>query len=435
VIFDYLRILDESTLHKTVKEGTMKTRNNRSLLSGLLIFLTLFLVIGVTGAGAKDELQSLRGQLNSRGASWKAGETSVSKLQPPQRAYLLGSLTPIVSPRHRFLENEQRHAKGIMAAPASLDWRNYGGNNYVTPVRSQGNCGSCWAFAATGALESQALIDGNTPGTDVNLSEQILVSCSGAGSCSGGYIDSASDYVRDVGLPEEGCFPYTATDNSCSNACSEWQSNSFGISGWLWATTWSPTVAALKNGLYTYGPLITTMDVYADFYYYTSGVYSHTSGTYQGGHAILLVGYNDVGQYFVVKNSWGTDWGEAGYFRIAYSELTSVTQFGAYAIAYDRYEGPQSPPAATCSYTVAPTSGTFASAGGSGTASVTAGTGCSWTAKSNVSWLKITAGAQGTGPGNVSYTASRNTSKNSRTGTMTIAGQTFTVTQSGTKTR
>jgi len=98
--------------------------------------------------------------------------------------------------------------------------------------------------------------------------------------------------------------------------------------------TTNPTVAGIKNALYAYGPLVTTMSVYYDFYYYRSGVYQYTSGSYQGGHAILLVGYDDPGQYFIAKNSWGTGWGDSGYFKIAYSEISSTVHFGNWTIAY-----------------------------------------------------------------------------------------------------
>ncbi len=108
----------------------------------------------------------------------------------------------------------------------------------------------------------------------------------------------------------------------------------YKITAWQWVTMGSPTVDAIKSALITYGPLVTTMNVYADFYYYTEGVYSHTSGALEGGHAILIIGYDDTNQYFIVKNSWGTTWGEAGFFRIAYSQLTNAVQFGADTIAY-----------------------------------------------------------------------------------------------------
>ena len=96
----------------------------------------------------------------------------------------------------------------------------------------------------------------------------------------------------------------------------------------------SATVSAIKDALVNYGPLVTTFSVYADFFSYNGGIYSYTSGAYQGGHAVLIVGYDDVNQCFIVKNSWGTGWGEAGYFRIAYSQLASPVYFGGGTLTY-----------------------------------------------------------------------------------------------------
>ena len=93
----------------------------------------------------------------------------------------------------------------VTAALPTLDWRNANGVNYVTPVKNQGSCGSCLAFAVTAALESQHMI--TSTGMPLDLSEQILVSCSGAGSCSGGSPGSASNYIKTTGLPLESAFP------------------------------------------------------------------------------------------------------------------------------------------------------------------------------------------------------------------------------------
>ena len=76
------------------------------------------------------------------------------------------------------------------------------------------------------------------------------------------------------------------------------------------------------------------MDVYTDFYSYIGGIYKYVTGKLEGGHAILIVGYDDASQYFIVKNSWGDGWGESGYFRIAYSELSRPVYFGDWTIAY-----------------------------------------------------------------------------------------------------
>ncbi|NWF76914.1 MAG: hypothetical protein HXY53_10200 [Nitrospirae bacterium] len=286
-----------------------------------LIFLFSSLVYG-------SELDDIKKEILMKGAKWIAGKTSVSELSQEQRRFRLGFIKPDLTGEEKFITLGIR-----ISPPSSLDWRSNGGN-YVTPIKDQGDCGSCWAFATTAALESKELITYSYSGFNRDLSEQIVVSCSPIGGCYGGYTDIASNFLRNTGTASEICYPYTATNGNCSNACSNWQNKAHKIYEWGYVATTNPTVNAIKNALYLYGPLVTSMDVYTDFFYYTSGIYSYTYGTYEGGHAVLIVGYNDAGQYFIVKNSWGTGWGEAGFFRIAYSELDSVVCFGDYTIAY-----------------------------------------------------------------------------------------------------
>jgi C1A family cysteine protease len=415
-------------------QGESMKKEFRAILSILAVILVPCLFLTTFIYGAQDEHNSINSMIKQKGGDWEAGETSMTRLDPEARKNRVGLRKPVLSPEEDKAVEEEQKLLAAIPAPASFDWRLATGTyvgNFVTPIRNQGNCGSCWAFATTAALESQVLMGNNSPGIDLNLSEQILVSCSGAGNCGGGYIDKAANYVRDMGLPVETCLSYTATNNSCANACSGWTNNSYHIDGWHWVATTSPTVDSLKNALITYGPLVTTMDVYADFYSYKSGVYSYVSGTYQGGHGIVLVGYNDAGQYFIAKNSWGTGWGEAGYFRIAYSQLSSVVEFGQYTIANEGYEGgTPPPPPPTCTYSISPTNKSFTYSGGTGTIVVSTQSNCAWTAASKVSWITITSGYTGTGNGSVNYQVMANTTNYQRTGTLTIAGKTFTVTQS-----
>lgn len=386
--------------------------------------LFMILLAGTYVKADPQELDYVKQAIAAKGARWRAAETSVSKLSPGERRMRLG-LVKSQMPNAPLLAAPA--ASSVAALPATFSWQNYNGQNFVTPVRNQGNCGSCWAFATTANLESVTLIKNGTPlaqNADFDLSEQALVSCGGAGSCSGGSPGSASNYIKNTGLPPESCDPYTATNGTCPATC---QQPYYKIASWSYVTTTAPTVDAIKNALNTYGPLNTTMEVYNDFFYYSTGAYHYTSGNYAGAHAILIVGYDDSTQSFICKNSWGSGWGEQGFFNIAYSELTSVTQFGYYTIAYQAGSTP--PP--SCSYSVSQPTNSYTYTGGKGSSSVTTDSACTWTASASDSWITITSGKSGTGKGTVAFTVAANTSTATRTANVTIAGKTFMITQTG----
>lgn len=412
------------------ENGAVNTKMGRyGLISGfILLLLAVFLFVPGVASADPEELGYVKNAIKAKAAKWVAEETSVSKLSHEEKKMRVGLKT-------KTSEEEEAPVLSVeleATLPATLDWRSYNGLNYVTPVRNQGNCGSCWAFAAAGTLEAVTNIKNATPGYDLNLAEQILLSCSGAGSCSGGYTSAASNYIRDTGLPFEAVYPYTATNGTCPLS-TDWKATAYRIGSWAYVTTSSPTVDTIKNALATYGPLATQMAVYTDFDYYRSGVYSYTTGTYRGLHAVLIIGYDDVNQCFIVKNSWGTGWGEAGFFRIAYSELNSVINFGDYTIVYYTTAPPPVPddtdPTPEVIYGISPVSATFPATGGTGTISVTQPSTATWKAASNASWITVTDGATGSGNGTVAYKVAASTLTTTRTGTIAVAGYTFTVNQ------
>jgi C1A family cysteine protease len=315
--------------------------HTKNLKLGLTIIcaaavLALPLSSALAYQGPPEDLDQIRNAIAAKGARWHADETSVSRLSHEEKRMRLGLNEDL--PFGDLSSSAPAPIPMVTAAPPTLDWRNVEGISYVTPVKNQSSCGSCWAFAVTAALESQVMIA--TGGQPLDLSEQILVSCSGAGSCSGGSSSTASTFIKNVGLPAESCFPYTATNNSCTNACVNWQSNTEMVNGWHSTSG----VDNIRSALFAYGPVLATMYVYNDFYSYRSGVYSYATGSYVGAHAVLVVGYDDVNQCFIVKNSWGTGWGEAGYFEIAYTEVTGTSRFGYSVLVYDGYKGAPPPP-------------------------------------------------------------------------------------------
>jgi C1A family cysteine protease len=304
-----------------------------------LVFLG-FLLLNVN-LSISAEIDDIRRAINSQGAKWIAQENPISLLPQEERRKRLGALEELPPPEE--MVTDFFYAFGLL--PSTFDWRNISGNNFVTPVRDQGNCGSCWAFAVTAALESKALITFNWPGINQNLSEQIILSCSGAGSCDGGSPRAASNFLKTTGTNMESCYPYTAQNGDCSSACPNWQDSAFKIDNWSYISSGSPpTASALKDAIYANGPLVAVLDVYTDFFSYHSGIYSYVSGEYEGGHAILIVGWNDADGAFIVKNSWGSGWGESGYFRIAFSELTGTTKFARTSYAYGTVFNTAPPP-------------------------------------------------------------------------------------------
>jgi len=200
------------------------------------------------------------------------------------------------------------------ALPASVDWTTKGA---VTGMKNQGQCGSCWAFSSTGSLEGAWQI---ATGKLVSLSEQQLVDCSkaeGNQGCSGGLMDNAFTYYQQSAVCTEDSYPYTgATGTTCkASSCTDAIPEG-GVTGFKDVA--HDDENALMEAL-TLGPV--SIAIEADksaFQFYKSGVLSSTCGT-QLDHGVLAVGYGtqDGKDYWKVKNSWGTVWGEQGYVLLA----------------------------------------------------------------------------------------------------------------------
>jgi C1A family cysteine protease len=192
--------------------------------------------------------------------------------------------------------------------PASVDWRNKGA---VTAIKNQGQCGSCWSFSTTGVLEGFNFINS---GKLLSFSEQQIVDCDTGTNqgCDGGYPYLAVQYAGKNGLELESDYPYTAQDGNCKY--NKAKANTVN-QGYKFVTAQSTD--QLKSALVTM-PVSVLIEADQDvFQFYTKGVIKTGCGDALD-HAVLAVGYSKVGvlESFIVKNSWGTDWGEEGYVYI-----------------------------------------------------------------------------------------------------------------------
>jgi len=192
------------------------------------------------------------------------------------------------------------------------DWR-----AYCSPIRDQGDCGSCTAFGTIGAWESLIRIKESNPSLDIDLSESDLFACSG-GTCSGGNTVEATLNQALSGVCLESCLPYEPRDRSCGqDRCGEWWNTGKKLSSWKPVNNQGEMRARLDKG-----PLAGTMAVHQSFLNYLGGVY-HSLGPSDpivGYHMIAIVGYNDTLGAWLLRNSWGTGWGMVGYCWIKYGD-------------------------------------------------------------------------------------------------------------------
>uniref|UniRef100_A0A0G4I6B5 Uncharacterized protein n=1 Tax=Chromera velia CCMP2878 TaxID=1169474 RepID=A0A0G4I6B5_9ALVE len=239
--------------------------------------------------------------------------------------------------------NHKLDKVNVSDLPTSINWIDKG---CVTGVKDQGQCGSCWAFSATGALEG---VHCRNTGKLVSLSEQQLVDCSGPEGnlgCSGGLMDAAFEYVDKHGLCSEKDYPYKGINDDCH--ASECTPVIKGFKGFYDVPTESES--ALMGAVASHGPVAVAIE--ADemaFQFYSSGVFTSRCGT-NLDHGVLVVGYGtEKGlNFWLVKNSWGASWGDKGYIKmVRNSSKASVGSGGECGIlmqpSYPTEEGEEPP--------------------------------------------------------------------------------------------
>ncbi|UCE62105.1 MAG: hypothetical protein JSU63_10420 [Phycisphaerales bacterium] len=282
------------------------------------------------------DIEDLRKRGEQEGWTFDIGENSATSRSMEE---LAGAL-----PVENWREGSRTY-RGVpnRDLPASFDWRTRG---CCTPVKDQGQCGSCWAFATVGVLEQSIRI---RDGLSVDLSEQWLVSCNRENwGCWGGsrahhYFGEAMDVCRETGAVKEADFPYTATKVPCD--CP--YPHHYFIDGWGYILDPEEVVptSVLKQAIMDYGPVCVHVHSNTAMHAYNGGVFNACSSELVN-HAVVLVGWDDNqgdGGVWIMRNSWGRGWGEAGYMRIEYG-CSSIGMWASYIEYSTQLRPPETAP-------------------------------------------------------------------------------------------
>ncbi|WP_198351761.1 C1 family peptidase [Streptomyces typhae] len=283
-------------------------------------------------ASEAQRLEEIRRAIARHNADWRAGANRLTRLSAEARRRRLGFVPgphdPSLAEREAVaLRNQQSpttdspDSRAALGVPTAYDLRNVDGQNYITPVRDQGDCGSCVAFGTLAAAEGTYRVALKNPNLEIDYSEAHLFHCharrEGRTCGNGWWVDRALEAVKNSGVVDERCCPYTAGAQNCPALCDSSPSRLTRIENWRRYVT----AASMKLWLCSEGPLIACLTVYEDFFAYTTGAYRHVWGEEVGGHCVCVVGYDDEGGYWICKNSWGEDWGERGFFRVRYGAV------------------------------------------------------------------------------------------------------------------
>jgi hypothetical protein len=274
------------------------------------------------------DINALSANLVQAKALWQPRQTPHSRLSDNEKKALLGNN---ISQADLDLANAPAPRAAAAQAAANfapaVDWRNRNGN-HVTAVKDQKNCGSCVSFCCTALVESMASIE---RGQLLDLSEADSHFCSSHGpSCGGWNHNDCLDQIQQRGVVPDALFPYMAAFEQPPlvdpNPPHYWKPHCGNVPNRAASAVKISSHGSLvsitdrKNHLSNVGPCAASFDVYDDFFSYGSGVYHHVTGGYVGGHCVEVIGYSEAEQCWICKNSWGTGFGMAGFFKIGYGQ-------------------------------------------------------------------------------------------------------------------
>lgn len=288
----------------------------------------------------KTRLSAIQAEVVSKKLSFEVGYTEALDRTPEE---LLGAKPPKAVSEAAIKQQEELNMKtfkiaaedlqkakiavpnttiqssGVGAGSAGASW--YAGTyGYLSAIRNQGGCGSCWAFASAAAYETAFK---KFYGKVSDLSEQDIVNCgktgSGvdAGSCGGGWSDRAFDYIRYFGTTNESSKPYAAVNQACTVTPKVFRAYGWG------QISMSASRETIQNYIKAYGSVVTYMRAgIGSFYAYKSGVYNGYPSNGNANdidHAVTIVGWSDALNAWIIRNSWGTSWGYSGYGYVGYN--------------------------------------------------------------------------------------------------------------------
>ncbi len=325
----------------------------------LSVFFSILILFAISPAGVfgedpipfepDDTLEEIRYKIDANGYNFTVSDNRVFRMPPEQRKRFFSRRFPL-QPQYRSASDDPgpliRHLDR-RALPSSFDWRNYNGHSYISAIRDQGDCGACYAFGACSAAEG---VYNYTNGlyslsNRADYSESYIAWCLGRlteySSHFFGCDGSDYDYFELTALTVEGVvdesdFPYTETD---PGSCSHWDDPTTRFLSWHRIPC--NDIEAIKTAIVTYGPVVAAVNVTSAFRAYDNGVFDDTQHTCPGtpcyytetDHIVSLVGWNDAGGYWILRNCWGTGWGESGYMRISYraARVACETAYLVYA--------------------------------------------------------------------------------------------------------
>jgi len=318
-----------------------RTFITRSVFCGLLAFALIMMGCGGGGGSSPvgpnlnqqpawtTPLTQVRQALQTApGTAWTADETGITLNFTQEEATALCGLIPdpLLSTFSTSLRGEigfptpsEEYGSRMSVLPRRFSWLDKDGRNWTSPVKTQGKYGTCVAFATLAAMEASYRISRNQATTSYDFSEWDLWVNGTKGKLpvpGGWYPSAAAEYLVETGVPDEEACPYSAIPNT--PAIPE-NTHRYKIADWSMVSGREVIKQALLNG-----PVVSSMRVRADFFFYKSGVYSPQVGPEIGDHAILLIGYDDDQQCWIGQNSWSTFWGENGFFRIRFGQINDI---------------------------------------------------------------------------------------------------------------